>query len=206
MTDLTDLEYQVLQLGARLRRLSVGCPGNPSATSKRFAAGQSLKAVIDFIDAAFVDGQDLRFALAEMLHGLSNVEHGHPTDWFSNQVGHRSRGAPTEIATMRGYAAAFVELLHRKHGMSLRDAYLQVFQQIPTNSSIFKDVPSPSWKTIRRWRQERCVGAVGATPEKAAFENLLSLAKRQPEIANQIKRSLKNLRLPPSIADASRDM
>src|SRR5262245_55530296 len=169
MADINLILVELEKLAAQLRNLRETYPKEPTLQDRRTAAGLSLKAVIDFIVEALPNGEQLSFALTDLMCALTEVEDGRSVAWFYNAPAHRAKGAPVAVATYKGRYAAFVELLVRQ-GKPVRDACREVLRDIPLKNRAFVfGASAQTWQTLKYWRDD-CIGRAEASAEKAGFD------------------------------------
>lgn len=180
-------------LAGRLARLKAdydeirSAPANQSVTDARdrFAAHQSLVAIIDFLDSVpeWRDA-DLGFALRRTMIALNNVNDGGFETWLVNQAPNRSR-TTIEILNGRGRCAGVMELLMREPTYQRKQAAEFVVKHLPTGA-FEKLASSPAhrqapWKIVAEWRSRARShnGAAGddRQTEREAYLAQLTLAQ-----------------------------
>jgi hypothetical protein len=141
----------------------------------RFAAHQSLCAVLDFIES-IPEWQkaDLGFAVRRVIVALTNIEQGQKEEWLANPLSHRPP-LPIEVRTARGRIAGIMEVLFRA-GYARTDAAKIIQKHIlpDTCRRLTGGTSHITWQRIAEWR-DQVTGASTPGPELRGYKAQLAL-------------------------------
>jgi hypothetical protein len=154
-----------------------------TASDRRHAAFASIKVMSDLVKATLPAGHELTTHLDAMLAALSDVEDGRAVGFLTPAaVGHRPKGAPIEVETLRGRLAACVDLVRsRRPGASVEDACRTVYRAT-RHIVAYAGVTKPGWWTLRNWRAA-CTGHADDSAMVAGYHEQMSFSTLHPGIS-----------------------